>query len=104
SEAPDYSPLLKWLLVNCLVALGLFTLWRFGFLDTAIQSDHTRISLLIFGLFVITSLHCLAKAIEVSKDLIAMRRARAICEAEASTGFRISGDDVVTGKGTVLPR
>lgn len=101
-EIRDYNPVLRWLIVNVLVAIGLLTLWQLGFLGAVLQSDHTRISLLIFAIFVITSIHCLVQAIDISRELIAARRARATIEAESSTGFRLAGAHVLTGAGTLL--
>lgn len=101
-EIRDYAPVLRWLIVTVLVLLGLITLWQLGYLGTVLQSDHTRISLLIFALFVITSGHCLIQAIEVSRELVAARKARDVIEAESSTGFRLAGEHVLTGAGTLL--
>lgn len=101
-ERRDYNPVLRWLIVTVLVAIGLLTLWQLGFLGSVLASDHTRISLLIFAIFVITSLHCLVQAVDISRELIAARRARAVIEAEASSGFRLAGNNVLTGAGTLL--
>jgi hypothetical protein len=102
SERRDYTPVLRWLIVNMLVAIGLLTLWQMGFLSSVLQADHTRISLLIFAIFVITSLHCLMQAIDISRELIAARRARQAIEAESESGFRLAGTNVLTGAGTLL--
>lgn len=101
-EMRDYGPVLRWLIVTVLVLLGLITLWQLGYLGTVLESDHTRISLLIFAIFVITSAHCLVQSIEISRELIAARKARATIEAEGAAGFRFAGDRVLTGAGTVL--
>lgn len=101
-EMRDYGPVLRWLIVNVLVVLALITLWQIGFLTTVLESDHTRISLLIFALFVITSLHCLVQVMEISRELIAARKASATIEAESASGFRLNGNRVLTGAGTVL--
>ncbi|MDB5539214.1 MAG: hypothetical protein JWQ89_941 [Devosia sp.] len=98
----DFGPVLRWLIVNVLVVLGLLTLWQLGYLATVLESDHTRISLLIFALFVVTSLHCLVQAIDISRELIAARKARATIEAGSASGFRLAGDRVLTGAGAVL--
>ena len=102
NERRDYTPVLRWLIVNVLVAIGLLTLWQMGFLGSVLQSDHTRISLLIFAIFVITSLHCLVQAIDISRELIAARRTRLTIEAESGSGFRLAGNNVLTGAGTPL--
>lgn len=99
----DYGPVLRWLIVTMLVVLGVVTLWQLGYLGTVIESDHTRISLLIFAVFVITSLHCLVQSVDVSRELVAARKARASIEAESGTGFRLAGANVLTGAGTLLP-
>jgi hypothetical protein len=98
----DFVPVLRWLIVTVLAILALGTLWQLGLLATVLESDHTRISLIIFVLFVITSLNCLFQAIEVSRELVAARKARAAIEAESATGFRLLGDKVLTGAGTLL--
>lgn len=102
TEIRDYAPVLRWLIVMVLVVLVMLTLWQTGLLTTVLQSDHTRISLLIFALFILTSLHALVQAIDISRELIAARKARAVIEAESATGFRLLGDKVLTGAGTML--
>ena len=102
AEMRDYGPVLRWLIVNCLVVIGLLSLWQLGFLKTVLDSDHTRISLLIFVLFAITKVHCLVQVSQVSRELVAAHKVRAVIEAESETGFRIAGNTVTTGRGTVL--
>jgi hypothetical protein len=101
-EVRDYAPVLRWLVVMVLVALAMLTLWQMDLLTTVLQSDHTRISLIIFALFVLTSLNALFQAVDVSRELIAARKARAVIEAESGTGFRLLGDKVLTGTGTLV--
>ena len=101
-EIRDYAPVLRWLVVMVLVALAMLTLWRMGLLESVLEADHTRISLLILALFALTSLHALYQAFEISRELVAARKARAAIEAESATGFRLAGDRVLTGAGTVL--
>ena len=103
AERLDYAPVLRWLIVNCLVLLALFALWQLGFLRTVIESDHTRISLLIFALFVITTAHCFVQVTDVSRELRAARLAKAAIEAASGSGFRLQGDRVTTGRGVELP-
>jgi hypothetical protein len=102
TEIRDYAPVLRWLIVMVLVALAMFTLWQMGLLVTVLQSDHTRISLIIFALFILTSLHALFQSVDISRELIAARKARAVIEAESATGFRLLGDKVLTGAGALL--
>jgi hypothetical protein len=102
-EARDYAPVLKWLLVSCLVVLGLLTLWQLGFLDTVVRSDRTRLSLIIFGLFVATSIHCFIQALQISNEQVAARKTRAILETEGIGGLRLTADGVATASGASLP-
>lgn len=102
SEIRDYAPVLRWLLINCVVALALIALWQLGFLGAVLESDHTRISLLIFVVFALTTIHCLIQAIAVARELVAARKARATIEANSGSGFRTDGTRVTTGSGLVL--
>jgi len=102
SEIRDYAPVLRWLIVNCLVLLALFALWQLGFLGAVLESDHTRISLLIFALFGLTTLHCLIQTSAISRELVAARKARATIEANQGSGFRVAGNRVTTGSGEAL--
>lgn len=102
TEIRDYAPVLRWLVVMVLVMLALVTLWQLGLLTAVLESDHTRISLLIMAVFALTSLHALFQAVDISKELIAARKARATIEAESGSGFRLLGDKVLTGAGTLL--
>jgi hypothetical protein len=102
SEIRDYAPVLRWLIINCLVVLALITLWQFGFLKVVLESDHTRISLLIFALFALTTIHCLIQSSAISRELVAARKARATIEANSGSGFTTSGNRVTTGSGLVL--
>lgn len=102
SEIRDYAPVLRWLIINGLVVLALIALWQFGFLQVVLESDHTKISLLIFALFALTTIHCLIQVSSISRELVAARKARATIEANSGTGFRIAGARVVTGAGAAL--
>lgn len=102
AEIGDYAPLLRFLLLNCLAAFGLLTLWYFGLLQMVIETDHTRVSILIFAIFCLTGLHCLFQTIEISNELIKARKVRETIEADSGSGFRIIDDKVVTGRGNIL--
>lgn len=101
-EVHDFGPLLRFLLLNVLVAFGLVVLWNFGLLQLVLTTDHTHVSVLIFAIFCLTGLHCLYQTIVVSRELVRARKARDVVVAESGTGLRLEGDQVLTGKGTVL--
>jgi hypothetical protein len=73
SEARDFLPVLRWLVLMSLTGFGVAALWQLRLLQAMFETDRTHISILILLLFVFTSLHCLAQAWFVSKELIATR-------------------------------
>lgn len=99
----DYGPLLRLVLVNVIAVTGLVILWRMGLLDLVIETDHTRVSLIIFAILVGTTLHCFYQTIVISRELVAARQARAILDAERGTRLSIGPQGVVTAAGTALP-
>ncbi|MCW5954797.1 MAG: hypothetical protein KIT69_21285, partial [Propionibacteriaceae bacterium] len=38
AEIADYAPVLKWLLVNIVLAIGLFALWAFGLIQQVLAT------------------------------------------------------------------
>ena len=99
----DFGPVLRLILVTVIAATGLVVLWQMGLLDAVIQTDHTRVSLIIFAVMVGTILHCFYQTVYISRELIAARRVRAILERERGARFAIRPEGVVTSAGTVLP-
>jgi hypothetical protein len=73
SESRDYLPLLRWLILMCLTAFGLAVLWQLNVIQVMLQTDRTHISLMILGLFALTSVHCLVQIWHISKELVATR-------------------------------
>jgi hypothetical protein len=76
AEVRDFLPLLRWLIVICLTAFGVAVLWKLGLIRLMFDTDRTRISSVILGLFGLTSLHCMTQTCIVSRELIAVRRFR----------------------------
>lgn len=102
AESSDYAPLLKWILVNTLIAVGLVVLWYFGLLQDMLETDHTKVSLVIFGIFVATTLHCLYQTVVVSRDLVSARKVRAAIAAGGGRALTMIDDRIVTSSGTTL--
>ena len=73
SEAADFLPLLRWLIIICLTAFGVAVLWRLGLIRLMLDTDRTYISSLILVLFVLTTLHCLTQTWVVSRELTDVR-------------------------------
>lgn len=101
AEARDFVPFLRWLLVNCLTAIAVLVLWRLGIVQLMLETDRTRISLLILALLVITIGHCLAQTLFVSRELVAVRRTEPII-ARSAGGFHVTAGRVSTAGGGVL--
>jgi hypothetical protein len=76
AEIADYAPVLKWLLVNIVLAIGLFALWAFGLIQQVMETDRTHVSTIIAAIFGLTALHCLYQTWVTSRDLIVARRVR----------------------------
>jgi hypothetical protein len=101
AESRDFLPLLRWLIVMCLTAFGVAVLWNLGLIRLMFDTDRTRISSIILGLFGLTSLHCMTQTCIVSRELIAVRRFR---EQMAGGGLARSslGDTSRLGEKTLI--
>lgn len=73
SEARDFLPVLRWLILMSLTVVGAVVLWQLRILQALFETDRTYISSMILLLFVFTSLHCLVQTWFVSKELVATR-------------------------------
>jgi hypothetical protein len=104
AQSSDFAPLLKWILVNIVAAFGLLVLWYFGLIQAMLATDRTRMSLIIVGIFAVTSLHCLYQTIIVSQELVAARKVRNAIVAAGGRPLIVKGGDVVTAQGQVLER
>jgi hypothetical protein len=101
-EAQDYMPLLRWMVLISLVLFGVVVLAYFGLIQVMLETDRTRLSLLILGIFVLTSLHCLYQTLAISRELVATRIAAAKIR-QSSGKFTVVGDRVLTNDGAELP-
>jgi hypothetical protein len=102
AQASDYAPLLKWILVNVLGAFGFLVLWYFGLIQTVLATDRTHMSVVILGIFVATSLHCLYQTVVVSLELVAVRKVRNAVVAAAGRPLIEKGGQVITAQGELL--
>lgn len=94
--------MLKWLLVWVVLLFGAVVLWYFGLFDILVQTDHTRISLLILLIFVLTSIHCLLQTIVVSKDLVATRKVAGLIATAGDGALSVENGTILTGQGIAL--
>ncbi len=98
----DNGPILKWVLVNALAGFGFLVLWHFGLVQAMLATDHTRISLVILGIFVVTALHCLYQTIQISRELAVARRVRDAVDESGGRGLQVIGERVMTADGREL--
>lgn len=102
TESRDYLPLLKWLLLMVLAAFGFLVLWYFGLVQSVIALDHTKVSVIILAVFVLTSLHCLYQTVSVSRELVAARRVHEAVVSAGSSALAIRDGQIVTSEGKSL--
>lgn len=103
AQSRDYLPLLKWLLVIILTAFGFLVLWYFGLVQTMVELDRTKVSVVILGIFALTSLHCMYQTFVVSRELVSTRRVRdAIMAAEGEALSILPDGRVATSLGQAL--
>jgi hypothetical protein len=67
-----------------------------------LATDRTKISLVIFGIFVVTALHCLYHTVMVSRELVAARKVRDTVASAGGRALTIVGDRIVTSTGEAL--
>ena len=63
-----HDPLLAWLIFTGLSILTFVLLWFYGLAQKMYEADITYVSALIVVLYVLTSLHCMWRAIDVSRE------------------------------------
>ena len=63
-----HDPLLTWMIFTGLTVLGFILLWFYGLAQGIFDVDRTYISLIIVLLYIATSLHCLWRAVIVSRE------------------------------------
>jgi hypothetical protein len=102
AQTTDYAPLLKWILVNVVATFGILILWYFGLIQAVLATDRTRMSLVIAGIFAVTSLHCLYQTIIVSQELVAARKVRNAIVAAGGRPLVEKDGQVVTARGEFL--
>ena len=102
-EARDFAPLLKWILVISLAVFGFVVLWYFGLIQAMLDTDRTRIALVILAIFVVTSLHCLYHTILISRELVVARRVRdAVAASGGGRSLTVTEEKVFTADGREL--
>lgn len=97
AEIADFAPVLKWLLVNIVLAIGVLALWAYGLIQRVLETDHTRVSTIIAVIFGLTALHCLYQTWITSRDLIVARRVRDQVESADAVPVLLPDGRVMVG-------
>ena len=104
SESADYLPLLRWLILMCLTTFGLVALWHLGLIRVMLDTDRTHVSTLILGLFALTTLHCLAQTLFVSRELAAVRAFEDALRRDADLATSVAADQSHVPQGSMIGR
>lgn len=104
SEAGDFLPLLRWLILMCLTAFGVAVLWRLGLIRLMLDTDRTHVSSLILGLFALTSLHCLTQTWFVSRELTAVRSFQEVLRRDPGWLAAVAADPERVGQHHMIAR
>jgi len=92
----DYKPFLRWWLFFSLIIVGLIFLFHWNMFDIVNQGDVTKISFLIFGLFIIFSFF-------VGNETYRGCKYKIISESHLETGWFMSDQILTLGMiGTVI--
>lgn len=102
AQSRDYAPVLKWILVNVLIVFGVLVLWYFGLIQAMLETDRTKMSLVILAVFIVTTLHCLYQTVVVSRELIAARKVRDAVVAAGGRALTVADEKVITSTGQAL--
>ncbi len=102
AQSRDYTPVLKWILVNILIVFGVLVLWYFGLIQAMLETDRTKMSLVILAVFIATTSHCLYQTVIVSKELIAARKVRDAVIAAGGRALTANDNKVITSTGQAL--
>jgi hypothetical protein len=90
-ERRDFLPLVRWTIVMALIAAGFATVIYFGLIQLMLETDRTRISVLILITFAITTLHCLVQTVAISREQAATRRVRDVIRRGSSNFSVVDG-------------
>jgi hypothetical protein len=85
------DPVLSWMIFTGLTLLAFILLWFYGLAQKALTSDPTHITACIGLIYVAASLHCLWRALAISREAAA---GRSLAQAIASaTPLAVAADD-----------
>src|ERR1700745_765227 len=102
AERLDFLPLIRWAIVMALIAAGFATVIYFGLIQLMLETDRTKISVLILLTFALTTVHCLVQPVAVSRELAATRRVREVIR-RGSSNFSVRDGRVFSDEEPLEP-
>jgi hypothetical protein len=63
-----YLVLMQWLMLIGLIGFGIFMAWDTGLLPAMLESDNTRLSIIILAMFFVACLHCFERSFFLSRQ------------------------------------
>lgn len=95
SQPPGSSsdPLLSWMIFTGVSLVAFVLLWFYGLAQRALTADHTNITLTIGLIYIAASLHCLWRALAISREAAAERRLAAQIVGPHRHGSPLLDDD-----------
>lgn len=94
-ESRDYLPLLRWMILAALIAFGVLVLAYFDLVQLMLQTDRSRISILILAIFCATSIHCAFQTAWISRELATARHIGQAIAGHAAASFQLAGGRVL---------
>jgi hypothetical protein len=98
----DHHVLITWLILTGVILFGFVVAWELGFVGIIIEADRSRISALIFAIYICFSGHCLWLVLGLSKEWNMLRRSRTMIVENDENLVLSEADEVIVG-GAKLP-
>jgi biopolymer transport protein ExbB/TolQ len=95
--------LLRWLLFVTAVAVGLTVAWHQGLFHILFKNDASRLSIVIIGVFILSSLHAGWLILRLSKFINHVNTISNLMDRDQHSQISVKNDEVVFGYSAVLP-
>lgn len=94
---------LRWVLFISSVLVGLIITWHQGLLHVVVKNDASYLSVVIFGVFVVSSIHAGWLVVRLSRHLNQVATISRLLDRDRESHISINSKDVVFGHSAVLP-
>ncbi len=98
-----HSLLLIWLIFTGVVVFGFIVAWNEELINRLIAGDRSKISFAIGLLYIIGTIHCAVRFIEISNELNVANTVEELIQQYSGKGFRVIGSRIQTKEGGALP-